>query len=348
MPQHNTVIPAVSARGYDAARHRAAFFERANRGRIIVSGRDRASYLHGLLTNDIAALAGGGGCYAAYLTPQGRMIADMYMYELGDILLLAVPRQAKDTLLAKFEQFVFSEDVQLGDATDALAEVAIIGPNAARLVAATLSGVEDDRLQRLPEYGNFRAEFRGRPVVVARVADTGEPGYDIFVERDQRDALVDEIGANGGVDAVAIDDATVEALRIEAGIPLFGRDMDEDTIPLEAGIESRAISLTKGCYVGQEVIIRVLHRGHGRVARRLVGVVLEGDRVPPTGGVIRAADRDVGSVTSSTFSPSRSRPIALGYVHRGFIAPGTEVVVDGARGVVTELPFVQQADRPKV
>jgi folate-binding protein YgfZ len=116
--------------------------------------------------------------------------------------------------------------------------------------------------------------------------------------------------------------------------------MDEETIPLEAGIEARAISLTKGCYVGQEVIIRVLHRGHGRVARRLVGLRVASERTPATGAIIRAADREIGEVTSAVFSPALQQPIALGYVQRDFVEAGTSVTIDGVPAVVTALPFV--------
>jgi folate-binding protein YgfZ len=116
--------------------------------------------------------------------------------------------------------------------------------------------------------------------------------------------------------------------------------MDEETIPLEAGIESRAISFSKGCYVGQEVIIRVLHRGHGRVARKLVGLTLDGDDVPEAGAAIRSGDREIGSVTSSTISPALKRPIALAYVHRDFLEAGTVVTAGGQHATVTALPFV--------
>jgi folate-binding protein YgfZ len=129
-------------------------------------------------------------------------------------------------------------------------------------------------------------------------------------------------------------------LRVEGGVPRFHQDMNEDTIPLEAGLESRAISLTKGCYVGQEVIIRVLHRGHGRVARRLIGLVLEGAVVPLPGTTVHAEGREVGRVTSGVASIALGRPIALAYVHRDFVAPGIVVLVDGAPAVVTALPFV--------
>ena len=173
--------------------------------------------------------------------------------------------------------------------------------------------------------------------IVARVTDTGEPGYDLYVERAQAGALKTALSA---VDVVEADEPAAEAIRIESGVPLFRRDMDQDTIPLEAGIESRAISFTKGCYVGQEVVIRVLHRGHGRVARRLVGLLIDGQQVPASGTAIRSGDREVGRVTSSTQSPALKRPIALGYVHRDFVEPGTKVTVGDASAEVTTLPFV--------
>ena len=116
------------------------------------------------------------------------------------------------------------------------------------------------------------------------MTDTGEPGFDLLVEAHAAAALMDALRASGAED---VDAATADVLRVEAGVPKFHRDMDEDTIPLEAGLESRAISLTKGCYVGQEVIVRVLHRGHGRVARRLVGLTLEGEAVPAAGTPVR-------------------------------------------------------------
>jgi folate-binding protein YgfZ len=332
------MVQAVSPRGYDAARTRSAFLDRSDRGRIVVSGNDRRSYLQGLLTNDIAALAAGQGCYAAYLTPQGRMIADLFVYELGDLILLTTIGAVKDVVLAKLDQFIFTEDVKLGDVTEAFSHLAVVGPNAAAAVAAALGTVAVEQLAALGLHGNIRASFAGQPAIVTRVADTGEPGFDLFVERAAHDALVAAL-QRGEVEP--IDGETAEAIRIEAGVPLFHRDMDEDTIPLEAGIESRAISLTKGCYVGQEVIIRVLHRGHGRVARKLVGLTLDGASAPGAKAAIRIDDREVGHVTSSVLSPALHRPIALAYVHRDFVEPATELVVDNARAVVTTLPFVR-------
>ena len=126
----------------------------------------------------------------------------------------------------------------------------------------------------------------------------------------------------------------------------FIGDMDEETIPLEAGIESRAISLTKGCYVGQEVIIRVLHRGHGRVARKLVGLSLDEGIAPLTGTPVDVGGREIGHTTSSCFSPALHRPIALAYLHRDFLEPGTRVSVDGVGATVAALPFVALQHAP--
>jgi folate-binding protein YgfZ len=330
------MIPAVSLDAYTAARQRAGLVNRADRARIVVSGADRASFLQGLLTNDVVALKAGQGCYTAYLTAQGRMIADLHVYELGDVMLLTLHRDVKETVMTKLDQVIFSEDVQLGDVTDTFEQIAVVGPAAASMAAGVLD-VPAEKLQGMGEHGNLRTSWNGRPAIVTRAGDAGEPGFDLFVERAHAAALKTSLMAAG---ALEVDPATAEAIRIESGVPLFHHDMDEDTIPLEAGIESRAISFSKGCYVGQEVVIRVLHRGHGRVARKLVGLRLEGSRVPPAGTPIRAADREVGRVTSSTQSPALQQPIALGYVHRDFIEPGAKVTVDGAAADVVALPFV--------
>jgi tRNA-modifying protein YgfZ len=332
------MIPVVSSTAYEAARRRAAFIDRSDRARIVVSGADRASYLQGLLTNDVAALKAGAGCYAAYLTPQGRMIADLYVYELGDVMLLTLDRGAKETVLARLDQFIFTEDVQLGNVTDTFAQIAIVGPEAAAMLAGLLTGTSVEAFSGLAEHGNLRAQWNGEPAIVARITDAGEAGFDVFVDHSHGEAFAAAAAAAG---AAALDAETAEAIRIEAGVPRFHRDMDEDTIPLEAGIETRAISFTKGCYVGQEVIIRVLHRGHGRVARKLVGLTIDADRPPAASAPVRSGDREIGRLTSSAWSPALKRAIALAYVHRDFVAPGTAVSVDGVRAEVTTLPFVK-------
>jgi folate-binding protein YgfZ len=318
---------------------KAALGASAPRSAIGVSGKDRAAYLQGLLTNDIQALTPGTGCYAAWLTPQGRMLTDLHVFESGDMILLDVPAAELAATLQRLDQFLFSEDVQLANLADTLTSVWIHGSAAPALLEQALSGLQG--LASWPEYHNARATFDGVssrndprpnfPVVVGRVSQLGVPGFVVYVEPagkgDLERALVD-----GG--AVIAEPSDIEAARIEAGYPVFGVDMAHDTIPLEAGIEERAISFTKGCYVGQEVIIRVLHRGHGRVARKLVAIRLEGEGPISRGAKIHAGDRDVGAVTSAAISPALGS-IALGYVHRDFTEAGTQLSVEAPAGRLT-------------
>ncbi len=316
---------------YSALHEGAIIGAIADRRQIALSGPDRASFLQGLLTNDIPSLAAGRGCYAAWLTPQGRMMTDLHVLESGDMLLLDVPAADVEQTAERLEQFHFTEDVQIANLAGSLRSVWLHGPGA----PAILAQLCQRDVAEWTDYQNARVEIAGLPVVIARIDQLDVPGYAIFADVQQEATLAKALATGGAVPATP---STLEAARIEAGYPIFGIDMSADTIPLEAAIEDRAISLTKGCYVGQEVIIRVLHRGHGRVARKLVGLHLEG-AVPPRNAKIFAGDREIGFVTSAARSP-RFGAIALGYVHRDFVEPGTVVDVDVARSraVVTPRP----------
>jgi len=228
--------------------------------------------------------------------------------------------------------------VQLGDVTDALCVVALVGPQAAA-VAARANGLDVEALRALPDDGVVRHVVDGQPVVAMRVSDTGAPGLQIVAPRASLDAWIERWASDG---VPLLDQPTADLLRIEAGVPRFGPDMAEDTIPLEAGIEARAISFTKGCYVGQEVIIRVLHRGGGRVAQKLVGLTWPADAaVPAAGAVLQHDGKDVGAVTSSARSEALGCPIALAYLKRDYLEPGTTVTgPDGRVATVVALPFV--------
>jgi tRNA-modifying protein YgfZ len=319
--------------GYAALRNGAAIVDRPE-ARLLMRGADRRSYLQGILTNDIAALTPGTGCYAAMLTAQGRMITDMRVLELGDRILLDVPRAIGTAVKDHLERFVFSEDVQVEDVTEAQAEIGLYGPRAIDVLAA--AGVEGGAPEEL--YATTRVRIAGHDALIVRADEVGVPGFDVVVDAAAAGDVRKTLAAAGAIDAGNDD---VEAVRIESGRPRFGADLDTDTIPLEAGLEDRAISRSKGCYVGQEVIVRVQDRGHGRVARRLAGFTFDASAaVPQPNAAIRAGDREVGRVTSAAWSPSLARPVALGYVHRDFVEPGTEVFVDGARGIVTALPLL--------
>jgi len=324
---------------YHAIIEGAAITAVTPRGRIAVSGRDRASYLQGLLTNDIQALRAHSGCYAAWLTAQGRMTTDMHVFESGDMILLDVPAAQTSDALQRLDMFIFTEDVQVADLSDSLRGVGVHGPEAARALEQVV-GVNG--LSDWAAYQNDRVRQHGTSIVVARIDQLGVPGFTLYVEASRAAELVSGLERAG---AVHVDQAAVTAARVEAGYPLFGVDMNDDTIPLEAGIEDRAISFTKGCYVGQEVVIRILHRGHGRIVRKLVGLRFDGVDLPAPLVRLHAGGRDVGFITSSALSP-RFGAIALGYVHRDFVEPGSRVEADAAgvkmAATVNALPLAKE------
>jgi folate-binding protein YgfZ len=309
--------------GYQALRHDAGLVRRRDRGALTVTGADRLAWLQGLLTNDVSALPVGGFCEAAYLTPQGRMITDLRVVNLADRVLLDVPGSLAESLRARLDALIFAEDAQVADVSAGLDMVDLHGP---------ASPAIRERANRVLAH---------EADAVVADAPFGVPGFSVFVATARADAVVAALVAAGARETTL---ATLDVLRVEAGRPAFLIDMDEHTIPLEAGIEDRAISFTKGCYVGQEVIVRVVHRGQGRVARKLVGLRLESGELPKAGDTLFAGDREIGRVTSAVWSPTLRGGIALGYVHRDFIEPGTSVFVrtpGGAIGAtVSAVPFV--------
>lgn len=337
---------------YDALQHGAGMVDRSARGRLILTGSERGAYLQGILTNDIAALGAGEGCYAALLTPQGRMISDMRVSETGDHLLMDLPASTAQVVRQRLTDFIFTEDVEVRDVQAEFSQLGVYGPRAADVLNSTMpehASPSDDRppseeLHHLPMNANVRRRFNGVPALLVRSDDFGVPGFEVFAAGTAHE-LAAALREAGAVDVSA---GTAEVVRVEAGRPAFGVDLDEHTIPLEAGIEDRAISLTKGCYVGQEVIIRVLHRGHGRVAKKLVGLAADShggaiDR----GHRIHAGGKEIGIVTSAAHSPKLQRSIALGYVHRDFTDPGTRVEIGAGdrelHASVVSLPFAAPA-----
>jgi len=297
----------------------AGWTSRRAHGRLRFEGADAVSFLQALLTNDMASLVRGTGSYSAYLTPQGRMVADLVIYHRGDWLLAEVPDGMASALVERFDGLVFSEDVRVSDRTETIDEISCVGSRAAEAVARVAS-VDPATLDVLPELGQVDAGSG----FVARGGDALLPEFRIFVAATETAAVVAALEANG---AVRLSDALVHALRVEAGRPRFGVDMNEDTIPLEAGLLDRAISTSKGCYVGQEIVIRILHRGGGRVARRLVTLALSGDgasSVDPGVG-LTSDGREIGRLTSIARSPRTDELIALGYVTRDLAEIGAEL-----------------------
>jgi folate-binding protein YgfZ len=243
----------------------------------------------------------------------------------SDVLVEAAPGQAAD-LATRFDQLIFAEQVTVSDITDATAVLGVVGSDAASVVARTVE-VDRESVAALATLGHLASGDTS----VIRVDDAPLPGYEIWAPIAQRQLLIERVVDAG---AIEIDPLLDDALRIEAGRPAFGIDMTEETIPLEAGLLERAISTTKGCYVGQEVIIRVLHRGAGRVARRLVRLTFDpAVTSPPRPDTpVIFDDKETGRITSAAWSPRSDRVVALGYVHRDAATVGAHVLARTPEG----------------
>ncbi len=313
-----------------AVRGAAGLFALADRGVIEVAGEDRTRWLDGMLTNDVASLAPGSGCPALLLTRQGRIVAPFHVLCFAERFWLETARDAVAPALAALEKLVIADDVVLLDASPGLARLALEGPAAARVLAAACGAPV------ALEPGHFaELEIGGASVVVAAFGFTGEPGFQLLVPTARGEEVAEALRAAGqGEGLVEGDAVSLELLRIEAGTPRFGAEIDASVLPDEARL-GHAVSTTKGCYIGQEVVARV--RSRDRVKHRLVGLRVEGE--PPAPGAGLAVDgRASGEVTSAARSP-RFGSIALGYLRSEHAAPGTAVQLDGRVATVAELPF---------
>jgi folate-binding protein YgfZ len=301
----------------------AGYADRGEYGRLRFEGPDSIAFLQALLTNDVAALTSGQGAYAAYLTPQGRMIADLEVYHRGASVLCGVAPGLAEPLAARFDQLIFSEDVRVRDVSGETGEVSIIGGRAAEVAARTF-GLERPSLEGLAELAQI--DVPGGFVV--RSGDAPLPSYRAWLDLPHREAAVANLRAAG---LEPIDRPLLESLRIATARAAWEPDLGTTVIPLEAGLLDRAISTNKGCYVGQEVIIRILHRGAGRVAKRLVQLVSDATSSFPDKGAILTDESgaDIGSITSAASALEGDGWVALAYVARDAAEVGSTVRVSG-------------------
>jgi len=306
--------------------------DRSALGRAEVTGRDRTAFLQGMLTNDVKGLAPGQGCGAAFLDAHGKVMALLAVYALPDRLWLELPEGMTERTLQLLDKYLISEKVEFEPIDDAFAIVAVQGPRAPALLAE-LTGQALD----LAPYAHVEAAIAGAPVRVINRAEAAVPGFHCWVPSEHAAAVWPALCAAG---ATPVGRAALDVLRVEAGVPWYGRDVDESVIMPETGLES-LVHYQKGCYIGQEVVARVKYRGH--VNRGLTGLRLDGDRVPAPGAAVRAGDREIGRVTSAVRSVSVGAPIALGYVRREHREPGSPVeILDGEVLIaarVAALPF---------
>ena len=315
-----TSLDTLSAE-YRTITEACGLLDRSERGKLALAGADAATFLQGQVTNDVEGLGVGAGCYAAFLTPKGKMLGDVRILNTGDELLMDTERVALQALFNMIRRFSLGYAVELHKRTLERGLLSLIGPD-----AVAIAGV--DYLS--PE------ENAHAPACVAGIqarAIRTDTGIDLLCHAGDLEALRNGLEEAG---ALSVGEAAVECLRVERGRPRYGIDLDDTVIPQEAGLNERAVSFTKGCYVGQETVARLYYRG--KPNRNLRGLRLSGPAEP--GEELSSGGRAVGRITSVASSP-RFGPIALAFVRRE-ASVGTTVSVgsgDGLAGEVTELPF---------
>lgn len=326
---------------YKAVRERAGLIDISNRGRIEVKGKNSVQFLQGLVSNDVKALVPGQGVFSAFLNVTGRILADSFIYKIGEGFLIDVAPANGEKIYQSLAKFVPAGDFFVTDVTDETALLTLQGAQADDVLArAGVSAPPQAALQLI------ETTVAGHPVTLINNSRTGETGYDLVMAREHASAVRDAL-TQAGASLVGLD--ALNLLRLEAGLPEYGIDMDENIILLEAGLE-RAVSYTKGCYLGQETIAKIHHRGHNQTAKRLAGIVIDSATVPAAGAkVFNKDEREIGHITSSAHSPALDKPIALAYLRRDNFTPGQEHSIEheGARvkATVVELPFYKRADK---
>jgi len=290
-----------------------------DRGFIDVLGPDGAEYLQGQLTNDVEALEPGDGQYAALLDRKGHMQADMRVLRpAAEEILVETEAAALAAALRHLTMYSIGRDVQVGDASAERAFISLIGPRAAEIAGTP----------PLPEFANEATKLASVDVVAVGTRD----GIDILFPAAERERVIATLTDAG---AVEVSPEAVEILRVEAGVPRFGAEMDAGTMPAEAAIVEDAVSFTKGCYIGQETVARLHYKG--KPNRHLRGLKLSGAAAP--GAALRLGEKEVGTLGGAVVSPALG-PIGLAIVRRE-AEPGTELAVgeDGVTAEVVALPF---------
>jgi folate-binding protein YgfZ len=315
----------------------AGVMDLSARGRLLVSGSEAVMFLNGLITNDMKTLAKDSWMPALFPNVQGRLIAAVRIIHRHDGFLIDTESLSLETVTKLLERFTLAGDFRLKDLTSETAMLSVQGGNAAAVIHHLL-GVDAAMVAR-GQVAIVQLET-GSEVTVIRATHTGEDGFDLFADQKSGAALMDLLIRAG---AHPLGPESAETLRIEAGIPRFGIDMDESKVVSETNLDD-AVSFTKGCYIGQEIIARIKYRGH--VAKKLTGVLLQQEaRLASGAKILSIEDKEIGSITSATISPRLKQTVALAYVKYDYLEPGTKVKIVSAEhevaGVIAELPFIR-------
>ena len=326
---------------YKAVRSAAGLIDLSHRGLLQFTGPDRLAFLQGMLSNDLRILQPFDGQYATLLTQQGKVIADVRVLCAMNSFYLDFWENLKDKIVAHLNRYLIADEVEIADRSQEYAMLSIQGPRAQALLRRILA--PEVELPSRPKQ-HAMVEIDGAATCVVYDSHTGESEYGLIAPLSAFASIAQKLtGAGNEFSAAWVGEDAQNILRVEAGIPRYGIDFTEENLLLEVGID-HAFSFTKGCYLGQEVVERIRSRGH--VNKKLTGLLIDGDAPAGAGDVIEAAGKQVGTVTSSVVSPALERPIALGYLHKDFLTPGSEVSIKSERprtATVAPLPFVRSS-----
>src|SRR3990170_1996926 len=322
---------------YQSVRSAVGLFDLAHRGLLQFTGPDRNSFLQGMLSNDLRPLKTFDGQYATLLNQQGKVLADLRVLCALNSLYLDSWENLKDRIIEHLNRYLVADEVEIADPPGEYAPLSLQGPNAETLLR-NVTGPAELPMQ-LAHHGMINLE--GAAVCVVRASHAGELGFDLIIPNAALESIARRLTDSGKqLGALWVGEAAQNTLRIEAGIPRYGIDFNEDNLLLEVGLD-HAVSFNKGCYLGQEVVERIRSRGH--VNRKLCGLSLDGQKPAESGDVIQVDGKEIGRVTRSVDSPRLKRAIALGYLQKDFWNAGTPVTINRAgaqiRAVVTALPF---------
>ena len=297
--------------GYEALRNRAAWMDLSTRGKIKLTGEDRARLLHAMTTNHIQQLTPGTGCYAFFLTDKGRVLADANILCRPDYFLLDVEPETREPLYQHLDHFIIADDVALEDVTVAIAAIAIEGPQAAEVLQRAGAPVPQ------AEYASSDWDN----CFVVRLSSTGSAGFFVFLPVAEKAAVIARLEAAGAEPA---DAEAARVVRLEHGKPRYSEDISERFLAQEAN-QPRALHFSKGCYLGQEIVERV--RSRGQIHRVLMPLILETKEPPEAGAKLQIDAASVAEITSAAYSPALDKVVALAYVRTEHARPHEQMML---------------------
>jgi folate-binding protein YgfZ len=301
---------------YQAVRDAVGFLDLSDRGKIEVTGPDRITFLHSMISNDVKELPEWAGRYGTFLTARGRIVADFFYYKFPEQIILDITTDLLSKTKQTLEKYIIMDEVDLKDVSSDSCHFSLQGPNASNLVKELLGNFGPEE-----QYAVKEVNWQETTLWLIRKNELAESGFEMIVPRKIAPSLraaLEKKGSSSGLREIGVEARNM--LRLEAAIPWYGVDMDENRYPVEARLD-QAISYTKGCYLGQEVVSKATHVGG--VSNLLMGLKIQAEQIPSQGSLVfNEAGKQIGAVTSAVFSPRCSGPIAFAYLKRAFAEPG--------------------------